>query len=519
MAKSVSFGKVELVASTEPMGIPARPDPGMPFQIAVLGDFSGRANRGVVETGAKLSGRKPIRIDRDNFDETMARLNVGLRIPIADDDRARVVLQFMGLDDFHPDRIFAHSPAFHSLKEIRHKLNNPKTFEATAAALRAQAGPAQGPQPAAAATPTPTAAPPPADGDWLAQILGATQVRAPEPARGADPWVSLMKEIVAPYVVARTDPRQPELVASVDDTTSRLLRKILHHPDFQALEAAWRGLFFLVRRLEADSQLGIFLIDVSKDELAADLASTDDPHSTATYKLLVDSTVNTPGGKPWAVLALDATFEPTEADVEILGRLATIARFAGAPVLAGASPHAAGCDSFAEAPDPGDWRRPLSANERGAWATLRRHDAAYYLGLALPRFLLRLPYGAQESPLESFAFEELTADPKHDDYLWGNPAFALAELLGRSFLASGWDLRPGRIDEIDGLPVHVRRFDGDSEAKPCAEAILSHRAAETLLERGLIPVLSVQNRDAIRLGGFLSVAEGSRPLAGRWRSP
>jgi type VI secretion system protein ImpC len=327
-----------------------------------------------------------------------------------------------------------------------------------------------------------------------------------------------MKEIVAPYVVAKSDPRQPELVASVDDTTSRLLRKILHHPDFQALEAAWRGLFFLVRRLETDSQLGVFLIDMSKDELAADLTSSDDPHATATFKLLVDPTVNTPGGKPWAVLALDATFEPTEADVEVLGRLATIARFAGAPVLAGASPHAAGCDSFAETPDPDDWQRPLSATEHEAWTALRCHHDAPYLGLALPRFLLRLPYGEKDSPIESLAFEELTADSTHDEYLWGNPAFALAELLGRTFRASGWNLHPGRIDEIGGLPVPVRRFDGASEAKPCAEAILSHRAAETLLARGLIPVLSVQNRDAIQLGGFLSVAVGSKPLAGRWRS-
>jgi type VI secretion system protein ImpC len=506
-------------ASTEPMRAPAKPDPGMPFQIAVLGDFSGRANRGVVETGAKLSGRKPIRIDRDNFDEVMARLNVGLRLPVPGDDQAGVVLQFKELDDFHPDRIFAHSPVFQSLKETRRKLNNPKTFESTAAALRAQAGPAPEPPPAPAATPIPTApaAPLPANEDLLAQILGAAQVRAPEPAREADPWNALMREIVAPYVVAKTDPRQPELVASVDETTSRLLRKILHHPDFQALEAAWRGLFFLVRRLETDSQLGVFLIDMSKDELAADLTSADDPRATATSKLLVDPTVNTPGGKPWAVLALDATFGPTEVDVEILGRLATIARFAGAPVLAGASPHAAGCDSFAETPDPDDWQRPLSASEREAWTALRRHHDAPYLGLALPRFLLRLPYGKKDSPIESFAFEELTADSKHDEYLWGNPAFALVELLGRSFRASGWNLRPGRIDEIDGLPVHVRRFNGDSEAKPCAEAILSHRAAETLLERGLIPVLSVQNRDAIRLGGFLSVAEGSKPLAGRWR--
>jgi type VI secretion system protein ImpC len=264
--------------------------------------------------------------------------------------------------------------------------------------------------------------------------------------------------------------------------------------------------------------LTVSLIDVSKAELAADLSSAEDPRATGTYKLLVDPTVNTPGGKPWAILTLVATFESSEEDVATLGRLATIARLAGAPILAAASPHAAGCASFAETPDPDDWQRPVSAEEREAWSALRHHEDARYLGLALPRFLLRLPYGKKDTPVESFAFEEITSESSHEDYLWGNPAFALAELLGRSYGESGWGLRPGRIDQIDGLPVHIRRFEGEAEAKPCAEAILSHRAAETLINSGLIPVLSVQNSDAIQVASFLSVAEPATPLAGRWRS-
>jgi type VI secretion system protein ImpC len=509
MAKSLSFGKIELVTSSESSGSPPRPDPGAPFPIGVLGDFSGRASGLVPEPGAKLASRKPLRVDRDNFDAVMAGLKVELHLPVAGEENALVSLRFHELDDFLPDRIFAQAAVFQQLKETRRKLNNPKTFEATAAELRAPSTPE--PAPASAAP----AAAFDADGDLLSQILGEPVVRAPGTAREDDPWKALTKEIVAPFVVSRTDPRQPELVATVDEATGRLMRKILHHPDFQALEAAWRGLFFLVRRLETDSKLTVSLIDISKAELAADLSSAEAPKATGFYKLLVEPTVDTPGGKPWAILALDATFAPTEGDVATLGRLATMARLAGAPILTAASPRAAGCNSFAETPDPDDWH-PASAEERDAWAALRHHDDARYLALALPRFLLRLPYGKQDSPVESFAFEEITPESKHEDYLWGNPAFALAELLGRTYLESGWKLRPGRIDQIDGLPVHIRRFDGEAEPKPCAEANLTYRAAETLTNRGLIPVLSVQNADSIRVASFLSVAEPATPLAGRW---
>jgi type VI secretion system protein ImpC len=511
MAKSISFGKIELVTSLESSGSPPRLDPGAPFRIGVLGDFSGRARGPVTELGAKLASRKPLRVDRDNLDEVMAGLKVELHLPVAGEANARVSLRFKELDDFLPDRIFAQAAVFQQLKETRRKLNNPKTFEAAAAELR---GPS-------AAEPVPAAPPPStafdAEGDLLSQMLGEPVVRAPGPAREDDPWKALTKEIFAPFVVSRTDPRQPELVATVDEATGRLMRKILHHPDFQALEAAWRGVFFLVRRLETDSRLTVSLIDVSRDELAADLAAAEDPRATGFYKLLVEPTVDTPGGKPWAILALDATFEPTEGDVSTLARLATMARLAGAPILAAASPRAAGCDSFAETPDPDDWRT-ASAEQRETWAALRHHGDARYLGLALPHFLLRLPYGKHDSPVESFAFEEITPESRHEDYLWGNPAFALAELLGRSYLESGWKLRPGRIDQIDGLPVHIRRFDREAEAQPSAEANLSYRAAETLMDRGLIPVLSVQNADAIRVASFHSVAEPATPLAGRWTS-
>lgn len=136
--------------------------------------------------------------------------------------------------------------------------------------------------------------------------------------------------------------------------------------------------------------------------------------------------------------------------------------------------------------------------------------------MALPRFLLRLPYGKKTDPIESFDFEEMPEAPAHEDYLWGNPAFAWAVLLAQSFREYGWEMRPGLHAQIDGLPLHVYEHDGESELKPCAEALLTEEAAAHVLDNGPMPLVSLKGRDAAQLVRFQSIAEPLRSLAGRW---
>jgi type VI secretion system protein ImpC len=196
--------------------------------------------------------------------------------------------------------------------------------------------------------------------------------------------------------------------------------------------------------------------------------------------------------------------------------MAAVARHAGAPFIAAASSPILGCASFAETPEPRGWK-PLDDSEAAqSWDALRRLSQANWLALALPRFLLRLPYGKQTESTEAFAFEEFPAEPHHEDYLWGNPALACAYLLGEAFTESGWNLRPGEINEITGLPAHVYRRDGELHLKPCAEALLTEHAAEGILDQGLMPLLSVKGSDSVRLVRFQSIADPAAPLAGRW---
>lgn len=518
MAKRASFSEVSIDVASSRQRALETPDPDTPFRIAILGDFSGRANRGVRES---VSARRAVLVDRDNFDQVLAKLGVQLNLGLAGDAGGRLVLRFAEIDDFHPDRIFERIELFGGLREARKRLADPKTFAAAAREM----GAVSTSEPAA--TPSPPAesrAPRPPDpaslvsGSLLDRMIELTEAGAtkPKPSRAPDELMAFVKRVVEPHLVPGSDPRQPEVVARVDRAISDAMRALLRYGDFQALEAAWRALDFLVRKVETSAQLKLFLIDVSKAELAADLLASDDLVASGVYKLLVEKTIGTPGAEHWSVLAGNYTFDATLEDVELLRRLAVIGAAAGAPIIAAAHPRLLGCASLAESPDPRHWQRDDRSEGTQGWRLFRRLPEAAWAGLALPRFLLRLPYGHDTQPTEQFDFEEMPGTPVHDGYLWGNPAFACTLLLARAFSDYGWELRPGVYSEIDGLPLHVYQQDGEADLKPCAEVLLTEEASERILDEGLMPLVSLKGRDAVRLVRFQSVADPPRNLSGPW---
>ena len=331
MAKSFSLGKVELVSSTDAVEKSASMEPEGPFQILVLGDFSGRATRGAAAAGVE-PGWRPIRIDRDNFDQVMSRLGVELRLAAGGDETTPIVLKFQELDDFHPDRILERTEVFQALREKRRALSDPTTFRR---AMRE----ASEPPPHQRHAPAETAPASPAD--LLDQILAQTSrptADSPRPQprhRDEGPWEAFLEKITASHRVPGADPQQAEMVASVDAATSQLLRDILHHRDFQALEAAWRGLYFLTRRLDTDGPLSISLLDLTRAELADDLASAPNLEST---KLYARTSEDRSTQRSWAVLIGNMEFAPEPADLAFLGRMAGIARAAGGTVPGGGQP-------------------------------------------------------------------------------------------------------------------------------------------------------------------------------------
>jgi type VI secretion system protein ImpC len=516
------FGEIHLEVTADREQPQVRPDPETPFRIAILGDFSGRANRGLSESGDALASRRPLMIDRDNFDSVLAKVAPRLELAPGGEDGFRISLRFADLDDFHPDRVFEKVQIFQRLRETRQKLNDPATFASTTAELGLTGKPpsAEKAPRAAAKQVSPADIQRAVSGSLLDEMVEATEGRAADEhiSKRPDEWTTLLNKIVAPHVVAKADPRQAEMVALIDKATSAQMAALLHASDFQALEAAWRAVFFLVRNIETDTQLKLFLIDVSKQELAKDLLASGDLSSTGFYKLLVEETVGTPGAEPWAVIAGNFTFGPTVEDARLLARIAEVAAGAGAPFIAGASPRLLGCDSALDLPDSRQWKSQMSEETATSWKSLRSSTQACFLGLALPRFLLRLPYGKDTEPAELFQFEEMPDPAAHENYLWGNPAFACVLLLAESFAQQGWGLRPDAISEISGLPVYIRTVEGEPGTLPCAEVLLTQTAAERMMERGFMALASLKNQPMVRLVRFQAIAEPLTALAGRWNS-
>ncbi len=505
MPIKIVFGGIELTGEVQRQPSEAARAESASVRIGLIGDFRGRGIRGPVESGRALAGRRCHRVDRDNLDAVLARLGVKLSLTFPADERTPTVLTFGELDDFHPDRLLARAEVFAALRATRNRLEDPATFADAAAEIGFTSRPAA-PSPS---TPPPPAANVPA-GELLDLILQQSTSLSPAPSAPSGTWGAFLEQITAPYI-HRENPLQAELIAGVDAAMAQLLRDILHHPDFQALESLWRAVHLVTRRLETDSDLTLVLIDLTRAELEGDLLSTTPLESTAAFKLLVEPSVGTEGGRPWTLLVGDFSFGPCRRDIALLWRLGQIARLAGAPFLVAASPRFVGCDALASTPDPDDWG-PLPTDE--GWSDLRRGTEAPYLGLALPRLLLRAPYGPESDPIETFPFKEFPEPPAHASYLWGNPAFAVALLIGLSFDASG-RFDSARFDpDLTDLPLPLERTeDGETRVKPCAEVLLGVRAADRILDAGLMPLLSIRDRDAVRLGQLHSIADPLGPLA------
>lgn len=518
MAPFHASGHMEVRAGPARQAQVAVPQPDEPFHILLLGDFSARASRGSCEP-ATIAARPVIPIDRDNLDAVLGRLGVELRLrpsKAGPQEGPRLVLRFAELDDFSPDRLYNRLELFQSLRQLRRRLSDPQAFGAIVETLALGTGEEAARLEPPAAPPASAPPPAPTPQDLLETVLERS-LAVPDSAAPPGPWDALVADIVRPYLLPRPDPRQSAYLAAVDGAAAELLRAILHHPAFQALEALWRGLDWLVRRLETDEKLKLFVLDISQQEWAEDLSGAE-LENTGLYKLLVERTVETPGGTGWAVIAAAFTFEPAADDARRLGRMAELARKARAPFIACADPRLLGCPSLAEHPDPEDWTWEPSEPDRQGWEQLRRLADARWLGLALPRFLVRLPYGLKTAPIERLAFEEMPAIPRHEQYLWGPPSFACALLLGQAFAHSGWSLHPGEVRDIDGLPVHTYAMGGETCMTPCAEVLWSDRAAAAVLQRGLMPLRSYAGRDRVRLERFQSLALPPALVAGRWRT-
>ncbi len=481
MPDRFSFGNPELsVSGTRPAT--QRSDES-PFRILLAGDFSGRESRGVTTS---VRGRKPRPVDLDTFDATLARIapRLDLELPRGE----KIALLFNKLEDFHPDRIWEQNEFFAPHREMRAELANPATFATMLATVVPQGSAEPVAQTSAA--------------DLWSQLTGLSAATASSPSHSpAAAAAAMIKQAVASHVMSGPDPRQAETIAAFDNAVSGQMRALLHHPHFQALEAAWHGVDFLLRNLDTDESLEVYLLDVSRAELAADLRAADDLAASAIYEIIAEQPV---GARPWTVVAGLFSFEPNDDDADLLARLARIAATAGLPFIAGAGPQ------FLEAAQA----RISESEPNAAWQSLRNSPEANHAGLVAPHFLLRLPYGRGMDEIDHFALEEMPPAVEQDALLWGNPALIATLLLANAWRDEGWGFSPPGNAAVTGLPVHVFTESGEKKLTPCGEILLTDRVAENLLALGVMPLASVRDRDAVRLLRFQSIAQPAAGLGG-----
>ena len=478
-------------------------DPQGRFNVVVLGDFTGRASRGVVEP---LNTRKLLHVDVDNFGRLFAQLGAKLKLTGATLPDSAIELVFASLDDFHPDKLLAKVPSLTKLVEARRLVLNPTTAEQGKAAVEAYLGAAI--TAPAAQTAAPASPKREADDDTLARLLGGTPpptVKFPAPSSQLEQFI---RQVVAPHVSSAPGAWQSGAIAAAAMELTRRLNLILHHPDFQALEAAWRGVDLLVRRIESSEEIGLLILDVSLAELQADLATQERAEPSALFRLLRDR-------KP-KLLVGNYTFGQNAVDLRTLGKLADIARRLSAPFIATAAPQLVGCDSFALHPDPDDWKTQLPADVAEVWEALRQFPHARHVGLAAPRFLLRQPYGKDGDPIETLPFEELPGEPAHESFLWGHSAVLFACAAIDAFQSGDTELAEFTGGEFGDMPVHKFIGDGEKTVQPGAETWLTDRAVDRMLARGVMPMVSMKNRNSARLYNLRSIAH--EPVALQFNS-
>jgi type VI secretion system protein ImpC len=471
---------------------PARPLDDTPFRIAVLGDFSGRASRASADAGAALIRRPAWRVDRDDLDDVMREIGPALRLRLGDDGTG-LVIRFESLADFHPDRLFERLPLFQALRDLRTRLSNPATFKAAAAELVGGAPPSADRSPSGASL--------------LGDILDEAAPGDVEEilAEAGGDLHGFIQRVLKPHLVPNPDPRQSELVAQVEAAASATLRAILHSPEYQGLESLWRAIDLLVRQLETGAELKVMLIDLSEPELRAALPTGGDPAASPLLRLLM----NHADPDPWSVLVGAYTFGGSAQEVDRLAQLSAIGMMLQAPWISGAEPGLAGIGE--ETGEVSTWPAPSEA-----WRTLRTTGLARSLGLVLPRFLVRLPYGRGLEECERFPFEELAAPAPPTKLLWGNPAVMVALILGRGFAEHRWALMRGLEPEVSGLPVGALGRGADAMAIGPGEAPLSVRAADALIDRGFMVLAPLKETDRVRLVRMQSCAQPIAALAGRW---
>ena len=301
-------------------------------------------------------------------------------------------------------------------------------------------------------------------------------------------------------------------VAQIDHLISLQLNEILHHPAFQKLEASWRGIKYMMDQSETSAMLKIRVLNVSKKELLRDLQRAPEFDQSVMFKKVYEDEFGIFGGEPFGALIGDYEFSKHPEDIELLEKVSQVAAGAHAPFLTAAAPELLNMDSFSQLGDPRDIGKIFDSTEFAKWKSFRASEDSRYVGLTMPRVLMRLPYGKDTKPVDDFNYEEGVDGTDHNKYLWGNAAYALGARLTQAFANYGWCASIRGVEGgglVEGLPTHTFRTDeGDVALKCPTEVAITDRREKELADQGLIPLVHCKGTD---YAAFFSVQSSNKP--------
>ncbi len=304
------------------------------------------------------------------------------------------------------------------------------------------------------------------------------------------------------------------IIAAIDAKLTAQVNEIIHQEQFRTLEGSWRGLHHLINNTETDETLKIRVMNISKKDLGKTLKKFKGVawDQSPLFKQVYEAEYGTIGGEPFGCLVGDYAFDHSAPDVEILSGMAQIASSAHAPFIAGAAPKLMNMSSWRELADPRDLTKIFQTPDYAPWRSLRESEDSRYIGLAMPRYLSRLPYGSKTNPVEEFAFEEDTGNADHEKYTWSNSAYAMAVNINRSYKMYGWCSRIRGVESggiVEGLPCHTfPTDDGGVDMKCPTEISITDRREAELAKNGLMPLLHRKGTD---LGVFMGAQSLQKP--------
>jgi type VI secretion system protein ImpC len=339
---------------------------------------------------------------------------------------------------------------------------------------------------------------------------------APARERGKDMIKQFVSEVLEGSITMGRDTEAMlnARIAQIDHLLSIQLNEIMHAPEFQRLEATWRGLKYLLSQSETNAMMKIKILNVPKKELLRDLQRAPEFDQSALFKKVYEEEYGVFGGAPFGALLGDYEFGRSGQDIELLEKVSQVAAAAHAPFLTAASMEMFNLESFAQLDAPRDLGKIFDNTDYAKWKAFRQTEDSRYVALTVPRMLLREPYGNATVPVEAFHYEEHVDGTDHGKYLWGNAAWALASRVTQAFSMYGWCACIRGVESgglVEGLPVHNFRTDSGDVAMKCpTEVPITDRREKELADLGFAPLVHCKGTPN---AAFFSVQSAQKPKA------